>query len=981
VAGLRVIAVTLLVILVVHPLFLIPPDIRGLPDDPDAREFLLNLWQVTAAVLGIGFVILIFVIETIHRTAQGEYVWQRFAQSLRLYVITAFILGTILAVGGAALALSPSPEGGLPRPPGLANLVILDSGLFTVTLVLVLWLYADVFRLLSPAFVERLAMESLLSTVQTAVSRTLLARFDDHLLHQECETLGLLFHRGASDWPGMRAVTVNGEGAVTDISLSELRKLARLLPSSADPKGVVALGIRSVVSGDGTAAVLVPSGAPTEEVAATVRRCFRVSRGRPERARDLGEAFDFVTEQALRAIEAGRLEQFRRALDALQEPIRVSLETLRSYGLRMDAEAARNIFSFEWPAFERPFREYERIVEAAARSSDANIVAQAAGWPYRVMSLAVHEGDHYFYREAVNRLPYLYRVGTAFASERAKELLRDRAWRHLKEFGSSLAFRFQSVSESAALAGLRAYVSDLHAAYVNLLRLAIDGTDREYLREAAFGFWQAFDINFAGSRTQVGEYLLDSPQMIDLLTRDRDRAQAEALIHIADFRSAVWVALGGWVCHRLAKGRLPADFAAESFRLVTKRFGDFRRLWRGFNSALWVEWADRLPLSDWLLSEQPEGQVVSLNPEGAVSLFFTLVALTNIPEGIEQRVETLARPRQASWAKTLVDSALREIRGNPTLWQPLIGGAIEPQREGTLTALLAAAENEERRREQLHIMEQPLSPPKLAEFKAEFLASWVSNGLLRRLLDEAGAVDYTDERRPGLRIAGLWTMVPKGAFVEETGSTVWMGVGHQFGSAMAAAEDDAIYEALNKRARRYKLGGRSVAAKLSEVMDRLARDRFPPDVILFSGEYGSLRRLERSAHYVPFYNIPGEHPPFFQGTFRGIPVYTHRREGLAEFLVLSLHHVGRGVQYLGEDESMFRMFEIKGFTNEEAAGIVAGDRSWLPQDARGLAEDTLIEYLREHVSVRIEEAFEMRIDNPAAARGITLSDAQRLSSP
>jgi len=48
--------------------------------------------------------------------------------------------------------------------------------------------------------------------------------------------------------------------------------------------------------------------------------------------------------------------------------MRVALETLRSYGIVFDPQTARNILSFEWPPLVRPFREYERIVEAAARS-------------------------------------------------------------------------------------------------------------------------------------------------------------------------------------------------------------------------------------------------------------------------------------------------------------------------------------------------------------------------------------------------------------------------------------------------------------------------------------------------------------------------------------------------------------------------------------------------------------------------------------
>jgi hypothetical protein len=958
---------------VLHAPFLLTPEIRGLPETADSREFLFALWQVSAALLGIAFVVLIFIVETIHRSTGGRFVWERFLERSFLYPITAFFLGTIVAVGAGSLALLPSPDKGLPQPSGLANLVALDSALFLAALSGLLWLYYQAFRLADPAFVQNLAIESLSDTVRRAVSRTFLSKVEDHILRQECEALGFRYWAGTSDWPGMEAVRIDTPGTVRDVNLHELKNLAGLLADRSEQRAIVALGIGRLVSRDSNAGIFVHRGDLNEKVVSQVPRCFKIVTRQPERGPDLEAAFGFLTEQALESIRAGRLAQLGGVLDALQQPIRVALETLRSYGVVFDAATARNIFSFEWPALDRPFREYERIVEAAARSGDANIVREAAYWPCSVMSLSIQQRDHYFYRQAVAHLPYLYQLAQHGASERATETLRDRAWRHLKEFGTfQIMPRLQATGDVALIAALGDYATALLHESANLLRLAIDGNDRPYLEEAGRGLWQAIDIRFESTQLGLGEDPLDQSRHIPP-ARDLARAKADFLIGVANSRAALWMALGGWVCHRWATGRIAPDMAQTAFGQLSEPFGDFTHLWRAFNSALSAESGDRLPSSHWEMSEHPEGKVVFLSPEGHVALFFALVALTNIPADAQQRLQTLGTPGEARWAKGLVATALQEIKANPSRWHQLIGDADRSTQEAALAALMHAAEAEEERRERLHIMEQQLSGAKVADFKTEFLAAWVSGGLFRRLLDAADAIEYPHEQPPPGHTFGLWNIRPKGPFVQDTGGVAWMGAGGQpFGVSVASGEDNGIYEAMRKGARRYRLGKRTVGKKLSEILRSLRDSGFPPDVIILCGDWQVLRHLEQSATYTPFYANAVEHPPDFRGTFEGVPVYMRPATGESEFLVVSLQSVGHLVQYVTDDNSIFRRFEIKGYSMEEAREVAAGNRSWLPQDVRTLADDALVDYLRENVEIRIEQAFEMRIDQKLAARRLTV---------
>lgn len=962
--------VVLLVIL--HVIFLVVPAIPGAPNVEDGREFVSSLWQVSATVISIAFVLLILIVEVIHRSVHGEYLWRQFARSSALFMVTAFLLGAIVAIGAGAFWLIPT-TGWAPVPSArLSNLVLLDILLFAMSLAAVLWLYVNVFRFLNPGFVHRLAVESVSKAVREELSGALRAKVENHILGEECKSLGFLRDPGATHWGQMQPVHLDAPRVVIDVNLRELRKLSDMLTSTTEPRAIVAVSPGQRLTRDGNVGVLIRQEDRGEKVEAQARRCFKMGRGGGVRRRDLQEAFAALTEQAMRAIEMGRQEQFRSTLNALAEPIRVALETLGSYGIAFDPETAQNIFPFEWPALERPLREYERIVEAAARSGDSDIVVEAAYWPYRVMRLSVEERDHYYFREAVRYFPYLYDLSRGEVPDRSRTLLAHRAWSHLKDFGFlEITSRLRGSQDSGLLDALRSYSAELFLAFTNLLRAAIDAGDREYFSEAAHGFWQAVNIQFA----------TDSPGIaFDLTQRDPfagasgelGDTKAAALVYIADRRDALWFSLGAWLCHRCARSDLSPDHCHELFEELAKPFQDFRRLWRAFNSALSTESDDRLPLSRWEMREHPSEEMVMLRPEADLALFLTLVALRNIPSRASERVRSLPAVREARWAKSQVTAALEQFRSGRERWMTVIGERETADQEAEIEALMDAAEADEEQRERLRIMEQEVSASKLGEFKADFLEAWASSGLMRGLFMNVDGVEYVRESPPNLRVQRFLSLMSKGPFVDDPGRTHWSSVGRNFGAGMADGENQTVYQAIRKGAPSSRPGRVAVGTKLTGIIERLGERGTVPDVILVNGGWVALEHLREDSEFVPSYVSGEDRPWHFQGTFKGIPLHMIYLSDEPEFLVVSLRAVGRLRQFLAESESIFRNFEVKGYSQELAEEVAAGDRSQVPTEARELPEDELVEYLRERVRVNIEQALHMRVDDRMAARRLVL---------
>jgi hypothetical protein len=70
---------------------------------------------------------------------------------------------------------------------------------------------------------------------------------------------------------------------------------------------------------------LVASEDVTPEVIEQLGRCFRVEMDRRDSADELEKAFEFHTDQAIRAIQSGRSSDLHAVLDTMREAIEVAL--------------------------------------------------------------------------------------------------------------------------------------------------------------------------------------------------------------------------------------------------------------------------------------------------------------------------------------------------------------------------------------------------------------------------------------------------------------------------------------------------------------------------------------------------------------------------------------------------------------------------------------------------------------------------------
>ena len=674
---------------------------------------------------------------------------------------------------------------------------------------------------------------------------------------------------------------------------------------------------------------------------------------------DLKLAFDVLANQGMRAIENGRADELEAVLDALHEPISVALDTLQEFNLAFGADSAKDVFPLEWRALEMPFEVHRRLLEQSARSNDVDIVDEIAHWPYRVMELSVERDDHFFFLNAARLHTDFYNLSKTGASAVAGRLLSNRSWRLLKDFGShQLASPMRDASPEEVYR-LSSFAHVLYDNYADLLRQAIDKADATFWDDAGPGFWQVIKVDFVSGHQDPEVELA----LIETGHSESSKTWAESLVLLSDLQDGLWLCLGSWAAKRWLGGDLAEDTATRILKQVIGRFaGNFKRLWQAYNSVLSAS-PHEYPLYRWAIFDRPEGVVfMGGGLEPILSRFFVALTLSVATPLSFDQVRSTRNLAQALRTEGLVDDALREVTEDSEAWSRLLG-RYDGDQEARLRELTAEAVTDEKRKQWQAIVDQPLSKDKVDAFSGDFLAAWAGSSHLRRLFQNTGSVSYTDDRAlvPGL--LGFWRLVPKGYFVDETGSTLYSGLGAEFGRAMARAEDDKILKTLRGSTKPRRLGSGSLPRALLKAIEWIESRDHGPSFIISTRGWDMLRRLEGDPDWHPDYSVGGGSQP--SGHFRNVPLFALHRPDINELIVVSLPSAGSILQFGEQSASLFYKFDIAAFTPESARDTTEA-RDWLPPNLRDLPEDRLVEELVSQVGIKIEQAFRI-VDQSAGS--------------
>ena len=953
---------------------LLVPALPLLPRAQDAAGFVSSLWQVQATVVSLALVVLVLVVETIHRGAEGDFVWRRFAREGWPRFALAFLVLGILAEGTVAFLLLPAPPGGTVFvPPGLDNLPGVALLLFAEAVLLLLQLFFGVFRYLDPGYVRRLTQDAIAEEVERSVADAARARRRMDLLRRECEQLGLEHDPWAISPKGFKKVEWAEQGTVGDVNLTALRNLAAHLAPEPRPRGVFALGPGSSIGPDGFGGVFLRPGDRTPANTARAHRCVKLVQPTPATGPDFETLFGVLTVQGLRAIQNGRADHLRDAVEALVQPVRHALEVRRRLLAEPEPIVGADDIASQWAGMIPLFGQHRRLMEVASRSPDGDVVLTAAEWADAVMTEAFRARDVRTFSQAARAITELYELARSTESPAARRLLGHRSTHWLAEFGwLYILGGLDEETDAAAIDALTPYARVLLRALADMVRQAVDAQDWPYVEQATHALWRVADIELLASIAGVDlEPFPGQEEEEDAATR----ARRALLRDVAGTRAALALAVAAWLCHRVRSGRVALAFAQQVLALIRGRLGDAGEIWTGLAAALEMDRSHDLDLSRWHRAEAREGELTSYSGGADIALAFVVLVLPVLAADLHARIAALAPLRNASWATELVEGALTELRPDPARWEHVVGEPVEAAAEDALRRLMAAAVADEDRRDREALRSQPLDTAKVAAFAEGFRAGWRAAALMRRRFDAAGAVEVARGALPHGHTAHVRRyFVGKGRFVEKP-RALYLDEGSRFGSQLAAAEDQSIRAMLDKKGRRVSVPAAQASARLAATIKQMRAAGRPPDAVLVRAGVGALELLRGA----PDDAAPGPEDADDarrHGSFEQVPVYMAAwRPGEAQFSVVSLSRLGRLVVAPGATSDGAPDIRISAFDLDTATRLAAGDRATLPAEYRAMPAAQLVDRLQEDAIIEIENRFALQVADPRAIRHLVVPDA------
>ena len=291
-----------------------PEHLRALSDAKTATVFLAVAWPVTAGSLAFSVVVLVFAYQTIAAVRQSVGI-RDLAVGTPLLVVVYLGIAAVLADGLVLLGV------GYQAPAGwAASWATIVSGSAIASLAL---LIAASLRAVDPQMQQSRRVRMLRRRIIAAIRAEAIKRLALTRLISDGEQFGYTVSPLESAGPTrrlMESVNSPASGAVFDIRLDRLRRIARSCGSAGLPPLVVTTFIMRDI-GVGTRLAVFPKA-----LEGASRRCLAAAFKTTRRSQSgplslLVAAVDDLHQEAMQIIDAGRGMAFEAACEAQQEAL------------------------------------------------------------------------------------------------------------------------------------------------------------------------------------------------------------------------------------------------------------------------------------------------------------------------------------------------------------------------------------------------------------------------------------------------------------------------------------------------------------------------------------------------------------------------------------------------------------------------------------------------------------------------------------
>lgn len=935
----------------------------------DFESFFLVLWQVQASILGITFVIIMFLVTNLIAKIEVAYekvsrrVIHEFISTSKIYGILPFCLCSIAYIGMSILFKDTTQTH--------QNLT-----LFLLNIASIFYLFHAAFNFFTPGSLEKLRLQHLKNEIAKSIDAEITRRLSENILMKQDVKFLRYFPLGVPDKTSLIAVRVSTTRprVIKDINLNRLLIYSRIGPITL----VKSLG-RSLSKNDDVLCY-VPEGTHSDDIQ-IIRSCFVL--GEAEEKVVLFEALNGVQEEMREAIRMGNVTKLERVLDTYLSLLESFLQQISAYGIHYDSNAARSELDFGWRQIYEIIRSVEQAVEYAFKQGDLETIKWAMHFPREVATLAVEYGDHFLFQRFTSIFPFVYFLGSRVADTRIVDFAIDRSWRHLAEMSLHIRHLLENTTESERIGNLRDYTVEILLIFNSLLKATVDSKDFESFKK--FGFALDGVLKYFEPEPPFGLQMALRSQNLTPDERTKLQSQlkvkqglVEAKEEVEDTRKAIWFGLGAWTTRLYRKQELPQNDFLALFNDISARFESLEKL--SSTLGLLTDLADvKFGWNFWLLSEKREGEVFfgsGIDTQEWMRWFYCI-------RGIQLTSTSIGEGTPIAPNRTVVDSLenVKAICGRileePEKWRSLLDDEVNEKMQNFL-ALHQRAAHKQIEDEKQWLIEQELSAQRIENFTNEVVEAWKTSANVRAIVEMFGScmdLEPNGECK-SIEYLGIRRFMDKAAFVEGWHISYAM-YGGAFGKAMAKGENELLLKQICSPLKLHQKSKRDeIPASLRSAIMELRKSQFKPSVIFIKSR-DVLVHLRESGEFKP---RRGASPSEIDaigcvGYFEVIPVFL-LHESPSDCCVIDVAKLGvLNKCKLDSGSEPYLEISITRIDDESAKSMIDEDTGFLKnEEGEARSSEAAILDLKQRVIVGILEKIRFRVQEKNAGLRLEFSD-------
>ena len=954
-------------------------------------------WQVMAGLIGITFVIVIFVVEFANRDKYEQRAFPIFFAETRMLFTASFGILVIFSAGITSLLLS---EFSL-RTDYLTFSYYWQWFLYGFNTLLILNIFIRTVLILPRSrFITKLKNYNH-RIAKELVEIELIERMVLNKTNQFFKDLGIKFPFFEPDYTPEKIVVALQNlpyqiQSVTDINfkLVELAyrhaKFIQQKFSDSDFIFYAKIGHRIAREKPGIALINPVLNRPC--VTSYLERCIQLKTHKEAKKSQLAEELIINRDMILHAVNNQESNTFEYLMNHYRDLIEAFLKYTDSYGIHFSQETASKALSpfSDWKMVSTIIDQYRSLISSVLNSTDFELVLNFLKFPVELMNLAILYRDHLIYQQFAWMYSVIYYKSREIQNTKLKESVID-CIKHLlidhRRFTIEPRLKFIKYDKQL-LSEFKPYFIDLLSTWNRLIKGSLDNRLEKHFSDFSSEvdrlircFYPDIDETSLEMLEFRFENLMGNPQQENLtkqLLFERQVLQDKS--ELKNLKNIMFLGFGGWITHLLEKGRISIDDYLKFIPSVHNFFMDITQLYQDYTNNLGIERGTNIFNWDsWEMSEWPEvyGEVSSgtLTYSNWLLKYFLVRSIEIVPYNSNQ----LPKVSPTNHSKEIYNSIVKmsEDIKNSEIWIKVFRqSGIDKlnERINAFIEIAFEAKTQQEFYEEQDTIDSQLETTLVESFKSDVINSWQNAAVIRNLVSKLGEFRsiYSEEKQKEQLFFGYNELIPKGGFIKQNRIS-YVGWGENYGLGLATFEDTTL-------ALQFKSG----------INSTLDHNNFSDSIMKQFKEM-----IELGLSPIIFYNGLDVHKEFYhsdkfnpewhlqnnpldnvqvEGLFNQIPIIRLEVPNNTIHLV-DLSQFGVLTQYKHQnDESLPILIQIDSISYEQAQEIIdKNPDQWRKNPESGEIEDQekSIRRILQNVKLHISEYCVFEEINPKAHRSFS----------